>query len=382
MATNDLTLRLTTERHKLTTETQVVIWQRQRYRLIPHRDGWRIRSRARGDEFDWQFPACSAATARKMALQRFEEERTARPARTAATLEDVVTAYNDMPKKAGAESAYNNVCRLRTVVKLALGKELDRVLVSEAGPKLWNAYMAKRQGGKLDLSIRRPEHASINAAVRGAASLFIPRLRPGYQERGIEIPADATVIQWLQEVKSIKPPADDAAMQEAWRKLDGALYWTVGLARFAGLRQSEISACCGGWIIEDGGAVYVEMRDRPEEGWYSKTGEIYRAMVINDEFAQKLLQLPPGHIVTTPGDMSRGWWFERKPQVWLKPFTGDAKKPLHRLRGLYADDVKKLTQDAVAAHLAGVKAASQALGHTSTATTEKSYLTPDASTGR
>ena len=58
----------------------------------------------------------------------------------------------------------------------------------------------------------------------------------------------------------------------------------------------------------------------------------------------------------------------------IKPFTGTAGMPLHRRRGLYADDVKKLTQDAVAAHLAGVKAASQNLGHTNTATTEKSYL--------
>lgn len=184
------------------TENAVVVWQRQRYRLTKFRDGWRVRSRARGDEFDWQFPACSLAVAKRLAIQRFDRSRERPTRRGAATLEDVVKAYIDMPKKVGRETACNNACCLRSVVRLALGKELDRVLVSEAGPRLWNAYMAARQGGKLDLSIRRPEHLRINAAVRGAASLFIPRLRPGYAERGIEIPADATLIQWFQEVRA------------------------------------------------------------------------------------------------------------------------------------------------------------------------------------
>lgn len=76
----------------------------------------------------------------------------------------------------------------------------------------------------------------------------------------------------------------------------------------------------------------------------------------------------------TPVEGIRYRWFERVPQEWLRKFTGTAKKPLHRLRGLYADEVAKLTQDAVAARLAGVKAASQALGHTNTATTQNSYL--------
>jgi len=38
--------------------------------------------------------------------------------------------------------------------------------------------------------------------------------------------------------------------------------------------------------------------------------------------------------------------------------------------------VAKVTQEAVTARLAGIKAASQNLGHTTTATTENHYLTP------
>lgn len=355
----------------------MVIWQRQRYRLSVFRDGWRLRSRARGDEFDWVFPACSLAKAKALALERFENSRQARQQARGSSLEHVVKVYADLPKKAGAESAYNNTCRLRAVVRLALGKELERVSASEVGPKLWNAYMAKRQDDKLDFSLsgRKPENAAINAAVRAAASIFIPRLRPLYREHGIVIPDDATVIQWLPEMKLPKSKVG-AELIEEWRKLphESPLFWTVGLARFAGLRQQEISACRRSWIVEDATGVYVEMQDRPDEGWRSKTGEIYRALVIDAAFARELLALPDGPIVRTPDGISRSEWFERKPQVWCKTFTGAAKKPLHRLRGLYADDVKRITQDAVAAHLAAVKAASQALGHTNTATTEQSYL--------
>jgi hypothetical protein len=53
-----------------------------------------------------------------------------------------------------------------------------------------------------------------------------------------------------------------------------------------------------------------------------------------------------------------------------------ARKPLHRLRGLYADEVAKITVDAVTARLAAIKAAQEALGHTTSKTTEGHYLTP------
>lgn len=320
-----------------------------------------------------------------MALARFEEAAPVRAPRGVGTLEDVVEAYKAMPKRAGEKASYNNVTRLRAVVKLATGKSLDRVLIAEIG-RIWNAFFTEKLGGRLDLATRRPGNAAINSAVRSASSIFIPRLRPLYRERGIEIPADATSIQWLPEMKLVKPPAKTDDLEKAWLKLCGTpLYFAVGLARYAGLRQQEISACRRNWIVQDGAAVFVEMRDRPEERFLSKTGEIYRALVTHEGFAAALIEREEGCIVdvplySTPGaelkniTTNRLHWFQHYPQRFLKPFMGGDRKPLHRLRSLYADEVKKLTQDAVAAHLAGVKAASQALGHTNTATTEKSYL--------
>jgi hypothetical protein len=49
---------------------------------------------------------------------------------------------------------------------------------------------------------------------------------------------------------------------------------------------------------------------------------------------------------------------------------------LHRLRGLYADQIKRETESAILARQAGIAAASAALGHTTTDTTERHYLTP------
>ena len=80
--------------------------------------------------------------------------------------------------------------------------------------------------------------------------------------------------------------------------------------------------------------------------------------------------------MVSPGTVERSRWFEREPQKWLHAHGVGALKPLHRLRGLYADNVATLTRDAIAARLAGVRAAQEALGHTSSATTEAHYLTP------
>jgi hypothetical protein len=85
-------------------------------------------------------------------------------------------------------------------------------------------------------------------------------------------------------------------------------------------------------------------------------------------------------LYSTPGAIeknittNRTHWFQTYPQDWLRPFMGKERKPLHRLRGLYADEVFKVTEMARAAYLAGLEAARDALGHTSTDTTRNSYL--------
>ena len=350
-----------------------------------------MRSRSRSHSVDVGLGTTDLREAKRIAVQHLENNQKKRRPRGSETVEDATKLYLEMPKKCSDIAADHNVGRLRVIIRYTLGKEMKDVRLSEIGPRLWRDYMAKKQAelikkatgsapAKLDLATRRPENAAINSAVRQACSIFIPALRPVYAEHNMIVPDDACVVQWLPKTKAPPPTADVTNMDSNIRELiafDSAMYCCLGLARWAGLRRSEIKACTRDWIIEDRGQVFVVLHDRPEEGYLTKTGAIYRAMVIDQQFAQHLLAVPAGMPIVNPDTTDRDGWFERDPQGWLRPFTGKAKKPLHRLRGLYADDVKRITEDAILARAEAIKAASKALGHTSTATTEGHYLTPD-----
>jgi hypothetical protein len=357
------------------TDSHSITWQRKTYHLEEHRGGWRIRSRARGNRLDIRFPSCTLTSAKRQAREYFEGKEKVLARGDKATLEEVVAVYKQMPKKAGEAAAKINVSRLTAIVRTTLKRPLKEGIVSEIRPQLWLDFMAAKLGGKIDLAKRRPGNAAINSAVRCAASIFIDRLRPGYRALGVIVPDDATNIQWLPVMQKPHPPVRPELL-EIWGAMNkDAMYWTVGLARFAGLRRQEVSACARSWIVKDKTGVYVEMRDRPEDDFTHKTGEMYRARITNAAFAAELLALPEGPIIKeTPPGMTRDYWFRYYPPEWLRDFTGTAYKPLHRLRGLYAEEVKTLTEKALASEQAGLEAARDALGHTNVRTT-RGYLT-------
>lgn len=146
----------------------------------------------------------------------------------------------------------------------------------------------------------------------------------------------------------------------------------IGLARFAGLRQGEILACRRSWIEgRDGGAV-VRLMDRFADGHTTKTGREYTAPILHPALAEYLLALPAGAPVIARPDAAQ--WIAREPQQWVRPFVPGARLPLHRLRGLYADQIKRETETAIIARQAGLQAAQRALGHTTPETTERHYV--------
>ena len=328
---------------------------------------WRLRSRTKTHSIEFGTGTSDLLEAKRVAKNHLEETAAKRRSKGSETVEDATKLYLEMPKRCSPIAAEHNVGRLKRMIALTWGKTLAQVKLSEIGPKLWKEFMAKKQGGKLDLSTRRVENAAINSAVRQACSIFIPALRPIYAEHKMIVPEDATVVQWLPMIKAPPPTADidnmDSSIEElATIALD--MYLCLGLARWAGLRRAEIKACRREWLQEDRGQLFVHLHDRPEEGYLTKTGAIYRAMVINLDFAKTLLSIPKGMLIVNPSTTDRDGWFEREPQNWLRPYTGKAKKPLHRLRGLYADDVRRITEEAIHARSAAIKAASQNLGHT------------------
>jgi integrase len=354
--------------------TDPVIFEGRRVSLFQDGSrGWRIRSRSAHLKIDMILGHGPESWARKRAREVLESGEHKKATVSKGTLKELVAAYEAMPKRAGKAASKIAVYRLTSCVRLVLARELDSVKVSEINAAFWMAYIAKRQGLEVaDIATRRVENTAINAAMRCAASIFIPRLRPAFAGAGIIIAPDATVIQWLPTIRGDKPEVVD--METAWRAMErGPLWLALGLARFAGLRRDEVEHATAAWIQVDGAAVYVVLQDRPNEGWLSKTGRKYRALVIDPDLAATLRACPPGYIVQ-PAAVDRSKWFAQIPQRWMRQFT-TARQPLHRLRGLYADAVASLTSDAITARLAGVKAASEALGHTSTKTTENHYLT-------
>jgi hypothetical protein len=357
-----------------------ILFDGRRYPLVRESTGtWRLRSRSKSHPINHGLGTSDLATAKRLARKHLEELPVTAPVKrsTSTTLEDVVQVYASMPKRVGDRAATDNVQRLRTIVRTVTGKELKEVRLSDVTPRLWSDFMAKRlPDGKLDLSTRRPGNAAINSAVKCACSIFIKRLRPSYAEQGVDIPEDITTVQWLPVMSKPPAQADDEALIEWWSKLPvGSDEWlAVGFARFAGLRSSEIAGLRPGWIIVDGDLCFVELRDRPDEGFLTKTGRVYRAIILRRELADAALKLPAGDHVVHPNPFSRLEWFARKLPSILRPYAPSATKPLHRLRGLYADEVARVMEQTFAARLEAVREASRSLGHTSTSTTQNHYL--------
>jgi integrase len=355
--------------------------------LILEPSGWRLRSRSKVRPMDFRTGTLRLDEAKRSAkewLARLADDPvTSR--RGGGTLEALAAIYLKTPKRTQDDVAADNVSRLKTVCRAVFGRELAAVTCRQVGPEFWEAYqrvaLAKKKLA-FDLVTRRRENIAINSAVRAARCLFLPALVRVYRAEGLDVRQDAGSVVMLPEPYVPPSAVNDAALRSAWVELkeeDPWLWATIGLARFAGLRRDEIAFAKLGWIEQESGAVFIALRDRPEDGWWTKTGKPYRAQVINLELANWLLardKTENTRIIPAPErENERARWFEKQPQAWLRTHgVPNAGKPLHRLRGLYADEIARLTADAVTARLAALRAAQEALGHTSAETTQNHYL--------
>lgn len=353
------------------------------YKLTWDRGQWRLRVR-RGTESISFRTGCARIPDAKTAAKEYLDRRADSPIHSrkgGGMLAALASIYLTTPKRTKANVAQDNISRLRSICRLATGKDIEAVTCREVCPEFWQEYQRAalaEAGHKFDLVTRRRENIRINAAVRAARCLFLSQLLPHYRAAGLDVRPDAGDAVMLPEPYLPPSDVDDAAIVAAWQALPRTQLWaTIGLARFAGLRREEIAAARAGWLEVRGDSVVIVMRDRPEEEWWTKTGKPYKAQIIDAELAEWVRARGDGWLVPDPPDGSdRSRWFEREPQRWLRQWIPTGK-PLHRLRGLYADHVATLAADAVAARLAGIRAAQEALGHTSSATTERHYLSGD-----
>jgi integrase len=355
---------------------EVVNFEGVNYPLVlEHGKGWRLRSRSIHRRVDFFTGTTNKATARKLAREHLETLKSGKPLPTTKTLADVVECYRSMAKRAGAVTEKLNVRMLTHVVRTVTGRELRMVHLHEIGPEMWSKYQAMRQGmNRVDLATRRTCHISINSALRAAVSIFIPKLRPQYARAGLDIPADACSVQWLQQPRHNPGTFPEDVMEAAWALLaDRPLWFALALARFAGLRKEEITACRGKWLVQHEGVWCIELRDRQKDGFFTKTGAHYFAMITHPALIEAMQSVPSEELAVSSALKNRTNWLDRAPQRWLRQFMDDdISKPLHRLRAAYLTSIRR---DAlIRMQGQAVKEAASAGGHTSTNTTSRHYL--------
>lgn len=355
----------------------VVMFDGRAFPLVRDRFGLRLRSRAASHPVNFCTGTFNETLAKKRAREHLEQAKAQQAPPTARTAHDLVEAYRLLSKRAGVKSEKYNIQRFTAILRETLGRPLKSVRLHEITPKLWLDFMAKRQGlPRADLSIRRPEHVSINTAVRAARCLIIESLREGYREHGITMPS-AGKIQWLQEIKKAPGRFDEDAMLAAWEALphESPMWWTIALARFAGLRKEEIASCRAGWTVNHEGVWCIEVKDRPEEQFYCKTGFGGLSPILDGEIIAAIARLPRDELVVQITGC-RANWFDRAPQKWLRQFMGaktaGIAKPLHRLRAAYLDAVRKTEMMRIQGE--AIRAAAAAGRHTSDKTTREHYL--------
>lgn len=361
----------------MSAESDFIIWRGLRVPLLRQLGNWRLRKRSKELTVNYWLgpvPLREAKEAARQYLDTMPEAKKAPPASVARLIE----LYEEAPKRCSLDTESGNIARLKSVLRDALGKEPEKVDISQLAD-VWPKYVAIRQGvTRPDYSSVRAVNLAINSAMKQAVSLLIPALRPYYKRHGLTVPEDAGNVMWLPQAAKQHAQVDESALIAAWeplRESDKDLWLVVGLARFAGLRQSEILACRGNWIIAKDAATYVEMRVREDQGYQNKTKRSYRAIIMQPALAEYLRKVDPETQILVRSDAAR--WIERGPQKWLRQFMPTASAPLHRLRALYADHVKNETEQAVLARQAGISEAAKMLGHTSDETTKRHYLSGD-----
>jgi hypothetical protein len=382
-------------------ERTYILFDGWKWPLLCDPAGWRLRSKAKGRVADCRTGTRNLNEAKRIAKEYLEKRQTSpmHSRKGGGTLEALAAIYLASPKRTQERVGENNVSRLRVICRV-LGRELGTVTCREVGPKFWQDYQRaalEAKGLKFDLVTRYRENIAINAAVRAARCLFLPAFLPAYRAAGLDLAPDAGQATTMPVPHLPPSEVDDAALVAAWETLapfgggesavvrrmthDLQLWLVVGLARFAGLRRDEICWLRGDWIEEWDGAISIVLRDRPEQKWWTKTGKPYRARVIEPRLVAWLdvaRKSPGTYVVPDPSSgVERHYWILHEPQYWLREVAGvAAQKPLHRLRGLYADHIAKLAREFETVRLAGIRAAQANLGHTTSAVTEAHYLTP------
>lgn len=342
---------------------------------------WRINSRSKHLPCIHPLKTPVLSVAKKEARKHLESLKTSLipRARGSHSLEDVAQIYPTLSLGCNAETAKKNVMYLRVVGRQGFKKELASIPLHQfhaacaayvtAVQDLDNPDRPDKGKPNYSNSYRRIKHGTVRSVLLQATSVFADFLHPQYREAGITLPADIANIQLPKARRVEKAPVNSDALTAAWEALrdtDAPLYRLIGVVHWSGLRKKEALACRPGWITPHESGYAFLVKDREDEGFTHKTGNIYRAPIRNAAFAAYLLTLPKDQPIAGVVGSKR----YVKALEWLRQFT-NTRRPMHRLRGNHADAVKRDAELII--RRAGDQAAANALGDT-LRTTKRHYL--------
>jgi len=328
--------------------------------------------------------------------------------RKCCLLGELFAAYRGGPEMVAEPDRIVQSCRL--VVAMANGwwREGDRPIVEhgdlarriDALPAdvlsrdLVRAYFTTAQGGTFRPMARERGNVTINQRLRKARQLFTGRTEE-YCYRALVLPE----YQGFLKFPALPDPAIDLEEEMIspvayLAMLDGAARLEMSedagerelalvnrMARELGLRNNETLSARGDWLWRDprGGRWFLDVRDRPEQGYRMKGTEPGR-LPLSPELLALLVKMgrvdlgenPDGRgkeYLILPGGLPTHRFdvVQRDHNAWLKGIIGEihSGKVAHRLRK-YVATLIALEE--------GVAVASQYLRHASETVTLKNYI--------
>lgn len=216
-------------------------------------------------------------------------------------------------------------------------------------PQSVREYFTARQGGVFDPVGRKREHFSYNRAVKFARELFA-RMPMAHCYSGLVLPeleGFRTFPLLAQESIDTREAAIDPAafarmvvaarsMEDSEEARDRDLALINWLLRTLGLRTRELLFARTNWLWQDprGGRWYLDVRNRPEEG-YTIKGKEGGQIPLADDLRVRLQSLPAGFLFFPEGSpTARRNLIEDTHNAWLKGFIGEthSRQGNHRLR--------------------------------------------------
>ena len=265
---------------------------------------------------------------------------------------------------------------------LAAGEPAWRDALEARAAMDWTQLRRALDAGELpplNVDTRAPGNTTINSMVNQAKAVFSGRAR-AFRLRGAEIPDLSTGFGALPRIAvpptGFEPIATEvyARMHQAsvaLQKEDPQLWLVNQMLRRLGLRGGELMAARDTWLWEDeqgwrreGRGWVLVVKDRPDEGFYTKSGAARARYLPLDDDLASILVGRKGLLIGVDTKTAAYDLVMRKHNRWLRQFLPDRQKANHELRKHIG---------AIIYSSLGKEAAADYLGHASADITEKYY---------